>query len=78
MLKAVQEIDKETRDKNVTELTEKISNSYEEKFGQELAEEHKTDIGEAIYKLEKKCVRHLIFDEHKRVDGRKLDEIRQF
>lgn len=77
MLKAVQEKDKETRDKNVTELTEKIANSYEEKFGQELAEEHKTDIGEAIYKLEKKCVRHLIFDEHKRVDGRKLDEIRQ-
>lgn len=77
MLKAVQEKDKETRDKNVTELTEKIANSYEEKFGQELAEEHKTDIGEAIYKLEKKCVRHLIFDEHKRVDGRKLDEIRE-
>ena len=77
MLKAVQEKDKETRDKNVTELTEKIANSYEEEFGQELAEEHKTDIGEAIYKLEKKCVRHLIFDEHKRVDGRKLDEIRE-
>lgn len=77
MLKAVQEKDKETRDKNITELTEKIANSYEEKFGQELAEEHKTDIGEAIYKLEKKCVRNLIFDEHKRVDGRKLDETRE-
>ena len=76
MLTAVQEKDKETRDNHVSELTEKIANSYEEKFGQELAEEHKADIGEAIYKLEKKCVRHLIFDEHKRVDGRALNEIR--
>ena len=76
MLTAVQEVDKETRDNNISELTEKIGNSYEEKFGQEAAEEHKGDLGEAIYKLEKKCVRHLIFDEHKRVDGRALDEIR--
>ena len=76
MLTAVQEVDKETRDNNISELTEKIANSYEEKFGQESAEEHKGDLGEAIYKLEKKCVRHLIFDEHKRVDGRALDEIR--
>ena len=76
MLNAVQEKDKETRDNNVAELTEKIANSYEEKFGQEAAEENKANIGEAIYKLEKKCVRHLIFDEHKRVDGRALDEIR--
>ncbi len=76
MLTAVQEVDKETRDNNISELTEKIANSYEEKFGQEVAEEHKGDLGEAIYKLEKKCVRHLIFDEHKRVDGRALDEIR--
>lgn len=76
MLTAVQEKDKETRDNNISELTEKIANSYEEKFGQEVAEEHKGDLGEAIYKLEKKCVRHLIFDEHKRVDGRALDEIR--
>ena len=76
MLTAVQEVDKETRDNNISELTEKIANSYEEKFGQEAAEEHKGDLGEAIYKLEKKCVRHLIFDEHKRVDGRALDEIR--
>ena len=76
MLTAVQEVDKEIRDNNISELTEKIANSYEEKFGQESAEEHKGDLGEAIYKLEKKCVRHLIFDEHKRVDGRALDEIR--
>ena len=76
MITAVQEVDKEIRDNNISELTEKIANTYEEKFGQESAEEHKGDLGEAIYKLEKKCVRHLIFDEHKRVDGRALDEIR--
>ncbi len=73
---ALQESDKETRDNNISEVSEKIANAYAEKFGEELAEEHKSDIGEAIYKLEKKCVRNMIFFEHKRVDGRKLDEIR--
>ena len=72
----VQEADKETRDNNISELTEKIENAYTEKFGEEAFEEHKQDIGEAIYKVEKKCVRELIFNEHKRVDGRGLDEIR--
>ena len=76
MLATVQEKDKETRDNNVSELSEKIVKSYEEKYGEDLAEEHKADISEAVYKLEKKCVRYLIFNEHKRVDGRKLDEIR--
>ncbi len=73
---ALQEADKETRDNNVTAVSDKIANAYVEKFGEELFEEHKSDIGEAIYKLEKKCVRNMIFFDHKRVDGRKLDEIR--
>ena len=76
MKEEVQEVDKEIRDKNIDALTEKIKLAYTEKFGEEVAEEHKTDIGEAIYKLEKKCVREMIFVEHKRVDGRALDEIR--
>ena len=76
MKEKVQEKDKETRDKNIDELTAKIQEAYTEKFGEEAFEEHKSDIGEAIYKLEKKCVREMIFNEHKRVDGRKLDEIR--
>lgn len=76
MKEKVQEADKETRDKNIDELTNKIKETYTEKFGEETFEEHKSDIGEAIYKLEKKCVREMIFLEHKRVDGRKLDEIR--
>ena len=76
MKEKVQEADKETRDNNIDELTEKIENAYTEKFGEEAFEEHKQEIGEAIYKLEKKCVREMIFVEHKRVDGRALDEIR--
>ena len=76
MKEKVQEKDKETRDNNVDELTAKIQEVYTEKFGEEAFEEHKSDIGEAIYKLEKKCVREMIFNEHKRVDGRALDEIR--
>ena len=76
MKEKVQEKDKETRDKNIDEITAKIEESYTEKFGEEAFEEHKSDIGEAIYKLEKKCVREMIFNEHKRVDGRLLDEIR--
>ena len=76
MKEKVQEKDKETRDNNIAELSDKIATSYAEKFGEEAAEEHKADIGEAIYKLEKKCVREMIFFEHKRVDGRAIDEIR--
>ena len=73
---ALQEADKETRDNNISTVTDKIKEAYTEKFGEEALEEHKADIGEAIYKLEKKCVRDMIFFEHKRVDGRKIDEIR--
>ena len=76
MKNAVTEVDKTKRDDNITELTNKIAEEYVEKFGEEKAEQDKLDIGEAIYKLEKKTVRDMIFYEHKRVDGRKLDEIR--
>ncbi len=73
---ALQEEDKETRDNNIASVSEKIAETYKEKFGEEALEEHKADIGEAIYKLQKKCVRNMIFFEHKRVDGRAIDEIR--
>ena len=76
MKEKVQEADKETRDNNVAAVTDKIVEAYTEKFGEEAAAEHKADIGEAIYKLEKKTVRDMIFYEHKRVDGRAIDEIR--
>lgn len=73
---AVQEIDKDTRDNNVAALTEEIENALAEKLGEEEFEKRKQVIGEAVYKLEKKCVRDMIFYEHKRVDGRAIDEIR--
>ncbi len=76
MKQAVQTDDKDTRDRQVEELSDKIAEAVKEKFGEEYVEENAQGIGEAIYKLEKKCVRELIFVEHKRVDGRKLDEIR--
>ena len=72
----IQEADKDTRDNNLDALAEKIQEDYVVKFGEEALEEHKMDIGEAFYKLEKKCVREMIYNEHKRVDGRALDEIR--
>ena len=76
MKEKVQEEDKTIRDKNIDELTAKIEEAFQEKYGEEELTNHKQDIGEAIYKVEKQCVRELIFNEHKRVDGRALDEIR--
>ena len=76
MKTAVQEIDKDTRDNNVAALTEEIENALAEKLGEEEFDKRKQEIGEAVYKLEKKCVRDMIFYEHKRVDGRAIDEIR--
>ena len=76
MKEAVQEEDKTIRDNNIDDLTAKIEEAYLEKFGEEELEAHKADLGEAIYKVEKMCVREMIFNEHKRVDGRALDEIR--
>ena len=73
---AVQTDDKDTRDAQVTSLSDKIAEAVAEKFGSEYAEANGQGIGEAIYKLEKKCVRDMIFFEHKRVDGRGIDEIR--
>ena len=76
MKTAVTEKDKTTRDDNIAKLTEKVNEIYKEKFGEDKFEEDKANIGEALYKLEKKVVRDMIFYEHKRVDGRSLDEIR--
>ncbi len=73
---ALLEKDKETRDNNVEELTEKIKEAYKEEFGEEVLVENEQKILEAVNKFEKKCVREMIFNEHKRVDGRALDEIR--
>ena len=76
MKNAVTEKDKTQRDDNIAELTNRIMEEYIEKYGEEKAEEDQSAISDALYKLEKKTVRDMIFYEHKRVDGRKIDEIR--
>ena len=76
MYKDVQAQDKETRDSNMEKLAEDVNAYFVEKYGEEKAEEAKTDIADSLYKLEKKAVRAMILNEHKRPDGRAIDEIR--
>jgi len=71
MREAVLAVDKQVRDDNVKKLTEETKQHLLETFP-----EMETVISEAMYKLEKKVVREYILNEGKRVDGRKLDEIR--
>ena len=72
----VQDKDKTVIDSRMDILAEDVKTYLTEKYGEEFVTEHSQEIGEVLYKLEKKTVRNLIFDEHKRVDGRALDEIR--
>jgi len=76
MYQDVQAQDKEVRDANMDKLAEDVKAYYIEKYGEEKAEELKQDIADSLYKLEKKSVRKMIFEEHKRPDGRAIDEIR--
>ena len=76
MYKDVQAVDKEIRDANMDKLKEDVTEYFIEKYGEENIESKKRDIADSLYKLEKKCVRKMIFEEHKRPDGRALDEIR--
>jgi len=72
----VQAVDKEVRDEKLDRLEEEVVAYFTEKYGEEQTAEKMTDIKDSLYKLEKKCVREMILKEHKRVDGRALDEIR--
>ena len=72
----VQAVDKEVRDANMDKLEEDVIAYFTKKYGEEATAEKVSDIKESLYKLEKKCVREMIYKEHKRVDGRALDEIR--
>ena len=76
MYKDVQATDKEVRDENIDKITEDIKAYVTEKYGEEALEERKNDIAESVHDLEKACVREMILEEHKRPDGRKIDEIR--
>ena len=76
MYQDVQAVDKEVRDEKLDFLEEEVVAYFTEKYGEEVAAEKTSDIKDSLYKLEKKCVREMILKEHKRVDGRALDEIR--
>ena len=72
----VQTADKIERDNKIDVFTKDVNTWYAEKYGEDKAEENKSQISDAIYKLEKKTVRKLILEEHKRVDGRGIYDIR--
>lgn len=76
MYQDVQATDKTVRDANIEKITEDITAYFVEKYGEESTEEKKTDIADSVHDLEKACVREMILEEHKRSDGRKIDEIR--
>ena len=76
MYQDVQALDKEVRDSNMDKLSEDVTAYFVEKYGEEKLDTAKQDIADSLYKLEKKCVRKMIFEEHKRPDGRAIDEIR--
>ena len=71
MREAVLAVDKSVRDANVAALQEEVAAMLEEK-----EEGLSKWAADSIYKLEKKVVRDYLFREHRRVDGRALDEIR--
>ena len=71
MRKAVLTTDKTERDANVAALTQEVQEKLAETFPDSTAA-----INDALYKLKKKVVRQYILQEGRRVDGRRLDEIR--
>ncbi len=71
MREAVLAVDKTVRDDAVDALTADVQEALAEKYP-----EMTSVINEALYKLQKTVVRNYILKEHKRVDGRALDEIR--
>ncbi|MCX7842209.1 MAG: polyribonucleotide nucleotidyltransferase [Clostridia bacterium] len=72
MREAVLATDKQVREENISKLTDEVQQQLAEAFP-----DMTLKISEAMYKLEKKVVREYLYKEHKRVDGRRLDEIRK-
>ena len=75
MREAVCVVDKNQRDDNVSKLNDEVLAYCQEKYGEEF-DEKEMKLADVLYKLEKTVVRHMALEEHKRVDGRELDEIR--
>lgn len=63
--------DKEKRESQVDEVCRSVKEKLAETFP-----DQEVKIGEALYKLQKKIVRSMLLEEHKRVDGRSLMDIR--
>ena len=66
--------DKNVRDAGMDIITGKVLEEFTDKY--ETAELAATDIGEILYKLQKVVVRRWLLEDGKRVDGRRLDQIR--
>ena len=71
MEKAVFTDDKAERDANVSLLSERLVEAFQDD------EEALVILPDAIYQYEKKTVRKMILKDHKRPDGRAIDEIRK-
>ena len=62
--------DKQTREENIRKITEKLEEAFADN------EEWLSKLGEAVYQYQKKVVRKMILKDHKRPDGRAIEEIR--
>jgi len=62
--------EKQVREENIRQITAKLEEAFAEN------EEWLAVLGEAIYQYEKKTVRKMILKDHKRPDGRAIDQIR--
>lgn len=61
---------KQVREENIRKITDKLEEAFAEK------EEWLEVLGEAIYQYQKKTVRKMILKDHKRPDGREINQIR--
>jgi polyribonucleotide nucleotidyltransferase len=68
---------KQERDWQISLLTDEVVANMLPSFTSDDQEKLPSIIGEAIYGYEKETVRRMILRDHKRPDGRKLDEIRR-
>ncbi len=70
MEEAVFTDEKQVREENIRQITEKLEEAFAEK------EDWLEVLGEAVYQYQKKTVRKMILKDHKRPDGRAIDQIR--
>lgn len=70
---------KQERDEKIKQITEEVIEKFGEEYAplfEETEDTFETMVDEIIYKFEKLTVRHMILREHKRPDGRAIEEIR--